>query len=151
MEELEERIVYRDGQRRRVSITFADLENSESRTKQEFKLECDINEVIRRWTKTGVLPTPRAAEKYGDFTQVNDYQTAINRVNEADHAFMELPSAMRAKFHNSAGELLEYLEDPNNAQEAIDLGLLPGTPTPPAPPVVETPTTPEATPVAGGE
>lgn len=56
-----ERIIYRDGDRHRVQTGYLDMdaELTNSRTKQEFKMECDINEVIRRWTKTGILPPPR--------------------------------------------------------------------------------------------
>lgn len=153
-----ERIIYRDGDRHRVQTGYLDMdaELTNSRTKQEFKMECDINEVIRRWTKTGILPPPRAPEKYGDFTEVNDYQSAINHVKEADQAFSELPAHMRSRFNNSPAELLEFLQDDANGPEAVELGIIPapGQPAPPAPTPPQPegePPLPTTPPVAGGE
>lgn len=141
---------------RKHAIDFTTFgEDGLSQTKQEFKEECDINEIIRRWTKTGQLPPPRGIPQYGDFSNVTDYTAAMRSIESADEAFSELPAYMRSRFNNNAGELLDFLADSDNTAEAIELGLIPAPGQTPraetSPPVVETPTTPEPAPVAGGE
>ena len=68
---------------------------ADTRTKQSFKDECDVNRILDKWQETGlidhVMPNPPT---YGDFTNVTDYQTAVNTVIEADNSFMSLPSAV---------------------------------------------------------
>lgn len=137
----------------RVTSSCGAREGNLGRTKQEFKEECDINEVLRRWTKTRELPPPRAALRYGDFTQVTDYHEAMSAVTDAETAFNELPAHMRTRFNNDPGELLDFLGEPSNLDEAVELGLVTTAETEaetPPPPVVETPP-PIADPVAGGE
>lgn len=118
-----------------------------SRTKQEFKDECDINRLMARYQKTGNL-SHIAGElaQYGDFTQIADFHTALNQVIEAESAFASLPAEVRDRFRNQPANLLRFLEDPANTDEAVQLGLAerstdPETPT--LPPVVETPPAPE--------
>lgn len=44
-----------------------------TRTQQQFKDECDINEIMRRFGKTGQVPSNVRAPMYGDFTEVGDF------------------------------------------------------------------------------
>ena len=96
--------------------------------------ECDINEIMRRYQHTGVLPqSNRYPANYGDFSNATDYQASLNQVLEAKAAFEALPSHVRARFQNEPQQLLEFMEDPNNEPEAVKLGLVPAKnmPTPP--------------------
>lgn len=96
----------------------------EGRTQQQFKEECDINTIARRFGLTGMLPAARRLPSFGDFTGVSDYQSALNQVMAADEAFLTLPSAVRERFGHNYQALLDFLGDEGNRQEAIDLGLL---------------------------
>lgn len=99
-----------------------------SKTSQSFKDECDINNVIKRGIKNGFLPETFQNQKtprYGDFTNVPDFQTALNRVNQMKDEFNALPAEVRAKFENDPSKLLEFIINPNNEEEAIKLGILP--------------------------
>lgn len=104
------------------------------RTKQSFKDECDINTIIRRFLRTGVLDFAQKHEpRYGDCTGV-EYQAAMQTVAAAKSLFNDLPAALRARFENEPAKFLEFVQDERNAEEARELGLLKPVATPaPAP------------------
>lgn len=93
-------------------------------TQQQFKEEVDINTIVRRFGLTGQLPDNVRVPMSGDFTGVNDFQSAMNAVRGAQEAFMELPAPMRARFANDPQRLMEFCSDADNRDEAIKLGLL---------------------------
>lgn len=97
----------------------------EDKTQQQFAEESDINTIVRRFGLTGEMPSDLRAPVSGDFTGVTDFQTAMNAVRQAEEEFMRMPAEMRYRFSNSPQRLLEFLEDGNNREEAIKLGLIP--------------------------
>lgn len=107
-----------------------------SLTKQSEMEACDINVIMRKFGH-GDLPNKYVSPQFGDFSQVNDYHTALNAVAVAHEEFDALPAAIRAKFQNDPYELLTYLNDSGNRDEAVKLGLIP-----PPPPVVPAPSAP---------
>jgi len=95
-----------------------------SRTKQAFKAECDINTIIARFLRTGQIDMAQRLEpRYGDCTGI-EFQSAMLKVKEAQSLFSELPSAIRSRFRNEPAEFLTFIQDPNNRDEAIKLGLI---------------------------
>lgn len=110
------------------------------RTKQSFKEECDINTIIRRFLRTGIMDFAQKNEpRYGDCTGV-EYQSAMQTVAAARSLFNELPAELRNRFENDPAQFLDFVQDEKNTDEARALGLL-KTPAP-------APTEPEATPPA---
>jgi phage internal scaffolding protein len=96
-----------------------------SRTKQEFKDECDINNIVKRYKKTGVITHYKNTNGvYGDFSNPVDYQTALNSIMEANDMFMELNAELRKKFDNDPKKLIEFINDEKNRDEAIKLGII---------------------------
>lgn len=91
---------------------------------QQFKDECDINNILRQFNVTGLLPEAPLSPRYGDFTGISDYHTAMNRVIAAEEEFASLPATIRARFDNDAGNLIAFLDDEANRAEAIELGLV---------------------------
>lgn len=106
--------------RKRVQIFF----NEPSLTVQEFKDETDINKIVARARLTGELPQNNRKPQYGDFTEVPDYQTALNIIQEAEESFMSLPSKIRQRFGNDPGQLIDFMSNPQNEAEARALGLV---------------------------
>lgn len=94
-----------------------------SLTQQQFRDECDINTIVDQFMKTGHLPTPSSMPQYVDYEGVFDFQTAMNAVRQADENFMRMDAKIRARFHNSPQEFLEFFANPENTEEAIRLGL----------------------------
>lgn len=128
-----------------------------SLTKQSFRDETDVNQIMSRFSRGGSLPKGDRPHQYGNFVGL-DYREMQNALVYANDMFAELPADMRRRFDNDPGNLVEYLSDPQNEAEAQQLGLLPspapenpGKPqetsspaTPPAsstPPPAATPTT----------
>ena len=101
--------------------------NSPSLTQQQFKDECDINKIMDRYLRTGVLSDPlqnRGTPKYGDYADIGDYMDHMNKVVEANEMFEALPASIRKRFNNNPGELIDFVMDENNRTEAEFLGLI---------------------------
>lgn len=96
----------------------------ESMTKQAAADECDINNIMAQFRKTGLLTHVRQNEgEYGDFTNALEYHECLNKLREADAMFSTMPSDLRAKFDNDPAKFLDFAQNPDNQQEMIDLGL----------------------------
>lgn len=79
---------------------------------------------MAKYQKTGLLPVQPGSKTYGDFTGVESFQDAYNRVLESQASFLKLPSALRKKFDNDPGKLLAFLENDENRAKAIEYGLI---------------------------
>ena len=95
-----------------------------SLTQQHFRDETDINNILRQFNVTGLLPEAPLSPRYGDFSGVVDYHSALNQVIAAEDEFMTLPAELRSRFANDPANLIEFLNDENNRPEAEQLGLL---------------------------
>ena len=94
-----------------------------SLTQQQFKDESDINTIVDRFMKSGVLPDPVRMPQFVDVEGVFDYQTAMNAVRQADESFMRLDAKLRARFNNSPQQFLDFVSHPDNHDEGVRLGL----------------------------
>jgi len=95
-----------------------------SLAQQHFKDETDINNILRQFNITGLLPESPLSPRYGDFTGISDYQSALNAVIAAESEFEGLPAQIRARFNNDPEELINFLANNENLDEAISLGLV---------------------------
>lgn len=110
-----------------IERTRVKLKCGPGRTRQEFKDECDVNQILRKFAKTGLAThMAKGVPQYGDFSNVTDYQTAIEQIKDAELSFLELPANIRRYFDNNPAKLVQWMSDPENAQEAIDMGLASG-------------------------
>lgn len=96
----------------------------ESLTAQEYAEDADINVIAQRFGLFGELPTGVRAPVYGDFSGVDDYQSALNAIMAAQEAFMELPGDVRARFENDPARFVDFCSDERNREEASKLGLV---------------------------
>lgn len=96
----------------------------ESMTKQADTPATDINAIVKRFIKSGILDGMRAGEaKYGDFTGYQDYHGALSRVRDAEREFMLHPAEVREKFDNDVGKFLDALADPEQYEQLVEDGL----------------------------
>lgn len=94
------------------------------RTKQEFKDECDINVLMKRYERTGVLPTARIGNpSYVDAADLPDYMGALQLVRDAHESFEALPARVRASFDNDPARFVEFASDPANKDQMREWGL----------------------------
>lgn len=108
-----------------------------SMTKQEFKFESDINNVIKQFKPhhmAEMLRANMAAGNYADLPDSIDYQEALHLTAEAERAFMTVPSKVRERFGHDPAVFLAFTQDPKNQEELRVLGLAPPLPSP-VPPV----------------
>lgn len=99
-----------------------------SRTKQSFAKACDINNIMKKYTRSGDFThVATQMPQYGDFSNVDDYQTALNKIRAAQELFMELPAAVRSRVNNDPGQFLDFVSDVGNRDEMVQLGLIEGT------------------------
>lgn len=95
-----------------------------SLAKQSFKNECDINNIMRKFEKDGLMDHLNTHKgEYGDFIGYQDYQTSINRVLEAQEAFLTIPAKVRYQFKNNPAEFLEFAQNPENFDQMVEMGL----------------------------
>lgn len=107
-------------EKQKIQTTFS----GEGRTKQAFKAECDINQILARYQRTGVLDfQQKHAPEYGDVTAI-DFQKAQFMIAEAKGMFAAMPAHLRSRFDNDPAKFLAFIEDERNRNEAEDLGLL---------------------------
>ena len=96
-----------------------------SLTEQHFKDECDVNVIVDRYTRTGVMPSGSTQPLFGDFADFpTDLLSSRKFFDEAESRFMELPAEVRKEFNNSPLELLVALQDGTNRQRFVELGLI---------------------------
>lgn len=113
------------GTRSNGSKRYQYVNDEPSLTKQSFSEECDINVIMARFEKTGLLPNVNdQSPRYGDFDDVVDYDESLRIVMEADEAFSALSAKVRARFENDPSQLIEFVRDPANRAEAVSLGLV---------------------------
>lgn len=133
-------------------IHFPENELPHGRTKQSFKDEADINLIMERYARTGILEfQQRRQAQYGDFTGY-DYQAAKDLVAKGYSMFYELPATVRDRFKNDPAAFLDFVSNDGNRAEAEKLGLLKPQDAPSATeaggPGGGKPPTPEAAPAA---
>jgi len=95
-----------------------------SRTHQSFKDECDINNIVRKARQTGFFGhMTKAVPQFGDFSEVPDYQSALNMVIDAQEKFLQIPARIREQFDHDPNKFIEFVSNPSNSEELVKMGL----------------------------
>lgn len=101
-----------------------------SLTQQEFKESCDINNILAKFAvqarALGVEPSqlmPQDQGTYGDFSQLDDFQTAQNKIAFLNDQFSNLPSHVRRKFGDDLNNFISAISDPSRIDELGELGV----------------------------
>lgn len=87
---------------------------SDGRTKQSFKDECDINQILKKAQVTGSIShLNKYGGEYADFGEF-DFHEAQTMIARGRQIFEELPSEVRKDFANDPGEFFKFANDPDN-------------------------------------
>lgn len=116
----------------RVTKTFL----KPSRVKPEFAERVNINSIMKKYRMRDLPPLDPNSPLYNDYSEAGDFHTAMQITLNAEAAFAALPSEIRTKFQNDAGNLMNYLADPKNNEESVKLGLRKSPPTTPPTPKI---------------
>jgi hypothetical protein len=121
-----------------IARAATDIDNTApSLTQQSFADDANLQKVLEKWGVTdGALP-PYAPDLnyFGDFSDVPEYRDALENTRVANERFNALPAEIRSYFNNNPLTLYKWVNDPENWDEAVELGLLHKTAveTPPEP------------------
>lgn len=130
------------GKKRKVTVgPFND-----GKTKQAFKDDTDINRIVARYQKTGIMSFVAEHKLEYGFATSRDFRESMEIVAQANSMFEDLPSSLRKRFENDPSKFLDYVQDEKNLDEMYELGLAKKPPVPdPEPPVADlsTATAPE--------
>lgn len=97
-----------------------------SLTQQHFAIEANLNTIAKRFgLDKGPIPAGSFDPALGiDHTNMPDLRQILDYNRDAKNKFAELPQKLRKRFHNDPRELWSFITDPDNAEEALRLGLL---------------------------
>lgn len=100
-----------------------------SATQQQFKDECDINNIISRFIRTGdanILTPDGVMENYADLTMLpGSLEEAYDYIELAKETFNNLNSKVRRYFKDDYNNMLSFLqENINNHDKLLESGLL---------------------------
>lgn len=96
-----------------------------SMTRQADAADADINNIIAKAKVTGFFPHAAEAPIFTDTTMTGrHYDEMVNSINKAEEAFMTIPAEVRRRFDNDPGKFLDFVQDPQNEEELVTLGLL---------------------------
>lgn len=106
------------------TIRVMTINDEPSRTQQQFKADVNVNNIMKRYRKTGqIVHLNNRKGIYADLTNVEGYFESLNKIALANQAFEQLPSEIRRRFQNDPKALLEFIHDPNNFDEGVKLGI----------------------------
>lgn len=102
---------------------------SESKVQQHQADDCDMKTIISRFLKTGEIThiSPQKMQ-FLDATSASSYDQSLQLVLDAQDTFHELPSHLRSRFENDPRQFLNFMDDPTNLDEAVELGLVQRSP-----------------------
>ena len=108
--------------RRRTTISF---KNETLMTEQAHAKEVNINNIVKRHgidliQKTSKLMSP---EFQFDDISGNDFTEAMLKITKAQQTFDQLPSELRKQFNNAPGEFMDFVQNPDNMEQMVEMGL----------------------------
>jgi len=99
--------------------------SSGPKVQKQFKEMTDINAIMAKYQKgEAITHLNRRVGVYGDFSEIRNYQSSLDLVLGAQKAFMALPSGVRKRFQNDPQQIIDFVSDKSNYDEAVKLGLI---------------------------
>lgn len=101
------------------------LIEGKSLTKASEADACDINQIVQRYMKDGVLEHVRSNPGvYDDVATSLEFQDALELVRNAQYSFAIMPAEIRARFDNDPAQFLRFVDE--NEDFLFKLGIVPG-------------------------
>lgn len=96
----------------------------DGRTQKHFKDEVDINNILAKYRKGQVMThVKRAQARFGDFSQYTDLASDMDKVAKAQQTFEMLPATLRNHFKNSIPGFFDFVNNPDNFEKGVELGI----------------------------
>jgi len=120
-----------DGVSLRNRVQYTQLEDEIIRVEQSHKDEVNINNIVKRHGLDLIAKTAAMQQFTYDENPNNDFQEVMNAVLKAEKSFTNLPSGIRKRFDNNAAKFMDFIYNPENKDEMVELGLAERKTTPP--------------------
>lgn len=101
-----------------------DFTGEVSLTRQSEYESTDINLIMKRYERTGMLPDSILQGMFADVSEMGDFRSALAIVEAGEEAFMALEPKVRSRFDNDAATFLEFFNDSANIDELRAMGLI---------------------------
>lgn len=99
----------------------------ESKTKTDQAASTDVNNIIRKYDRTGLITHLREAEGvYADVSEIGSYQDAVNVVQAAEESFLALPPGLRTRFDNDPAQFVDWASSASQDERNALYGELTG-------------------------
>lgn len=104
-------------------------------TQQHFKEQCDVNNIINRFTASArasgaslsdLLP-PVTSKDFADVSNVGDFLDASNRVARMVETFEALPADVRRRYQDQPSVFVQALNSPEELRFLSTKGIISGT------------------------
>lgn len=89
---------------------------------QSYKQSADVNNIMRQYVKTGVLPQGRQGGQFIDTSGLPSFIEAHEIVQQAYALFQGLPAIVRKAMDNDPNNLESFINDPRNKKFLQDNG-----------------------------
>lgn len=99
-----------------------------SKTQQHHAKRCDIKNILNCHRQTGIYNHVNSVNPQYLDNPMEDFQATQEKITEFNSYFSSLPAQIREKFKNQPKQLLDFLYNPENKEEAIKMGFLPKPP-----------------------
>nr|UXQ88065.1 MAG: internal scaffolding protein [Microvirus sp.] len=87
------------------------INNQPSMTEQTHARECDINNIIKKFTETGILPTNQYENGQYGFAPEIDFKTALDLVKNTQREYDELDPTEKALFGHNSDNYADFLQN----------------------------------------
>lgn len=96
-----------------------------SLTDSSYAQDVNINNIVTGRVSCNI-PATRKPLYEGDIIPVRDLQTALQQIADVKNSFAALPASLRARFDNSPEKMLKFVQNPENRDKCIELGIVKG-------------------------
>lgn len=96
----------------------------EDPAQQHFREEVNINNIIAKYNKTGLIThVSKTRKRFGEFKDFADLLPDLDRVTKAHQAFDDLPATIRNEFGNSIEGFFKFIQNPANNEQCVKWGI----------------------------
>lgn len=99
----------------------ATVNTEPSMTRQADAESCDVNNIMKRYERTGVLPPFATPGFFGDVSRLGDFHAITEVVRQTTEVFMQLPAKTRFEFGNDVANFVNWASDGQNADALADM------------------------------
>lgn len=95
-----------------------------SMTQQQFAQECDINYIVKRAQRTGVIPVVSTQEMIFGTLDEDTFKQRMDKMAEIKSYFDGLPAEIRLHYQNSVNEFIAAMNTEEGIEEGRKLGII---------------------------